>query len=739
MSSAARALPARTDRFVGRGSELRLLAEALRRARLVTVTGPGGVGKTRLALELARGRARRSGEVVLIDLSAIGEEGLVSTGFATSVGVAGAGVNAMQAVVRALEDSSALIVVDNCEHVIHSAAVAVAALLEGCPRLRVLVTSREPLRIQGETVQPLGPLDPEEAMRLFLERAEAARADAVTGDDGAVREICARLEGMPLALELAAARIAVLSPDTLLSRLAGRLDLLSRDARIGLARQHSVRATLEWSFALLSPPERAGFARLAVFAGSFSLAAAERVAGVDLDMLGGLVSKSLVFVLRTPGQELRYRLLETLRTFGREQLRASGEEPGICERHLQFFRSQARAVYGSGALGGAERDVRALCEEIDNLRAALSWANDHDPASGLELIGAGREVFFRRSQSEGLTWARNLLALHPASDRPKALGLLAAGHLAVAHQDHAGALRWLGECADLAERLGDAELCASACHYLGTSAMLCGQAEEAERWLERSTQLFGELGEPQGVGRGLGILGVVRFRQSESRAARELLSDALTTLADCHDPWGKGQAHTYRGLAARAAGDQAAALDDLRQAMIALAPTGDATILGIALAGLAALTVAQDPHRALRLAAAAVGHRQRIGGSYPPWTLQDVKTVRDTGIRRLGEHAAQTEWQIGLRLDPADIAGVVAGAKLARTQGPLTARQLQVSSLVAHGLTNAQVADQLKLSERTVENHVSNSLTKLGLHNRIQLATWIAKHPHQERAQISER
>ena len=238
--------------------------------------------------------------------------------------------------------------VDNCEQVLEAAASAVGSLLEGCPRLRVLATSRQPLRIRGESVRALGPLDPEEAVRLFHERAQAARADAAAAEATAVRAICERLEGIPLVLELAAARIAVLSPNTLLSRLDAGLDLLSRDARGGLARQHSVRATVEWSFELLSPSEQAGFTRLAVFPGSFSLEAVETVAQLTVEMLDSLVSKSLLSVLRAPGRELRYRLLDTLRGFGRERLRAGAEELELSRRRPTLARRMRRTCRAAG-------------------------------------------------------------------------------------------------------------------------------------------------------------------------------------------------------------------------------------------------------------------------------------------------------------------------------------------------------------------------------------------------------
>ncbi len=727
MSPTVPVLPASIDRFVGRARQVTEVDQALRRARLVNVIGPGGAGKTRLALEIARRRARRPSPVFLVDLSGVAEEQRVPAAFADALGVPGASSDAIPDVVRVLAGTSGLLVVDNCEHVIDAVAPALTALLEGCPKLRVLATSRQTLRMSGETVFPLGPLHQEEAVRLFVDRAQAVRPDALAGTEAAVEEICSRLEGLPLALELAAARVSVLSPPTILSRLEGRLDVLSGEGREGPPRHHSLRETIEWSVDLLSREERAGFTRLAVFPGSFSLEAAEATARVDLDTLDSLVTKSLVSTLAASEGQLRYRMLDTLRSYALERLRATGQEEELRERHLRFFVVRAEAAHDSGALGGSWSEVQALCEELDNLRLALAWSVDHDARAGLLLIGTTREGWFLRGQTEGRAWATRLRELHRDPDRSRALGLLAAGQLAAAHQDHSAARPLLLESIELAERLGEARVVGDACHRLGVSAMLSRDVDEAERSLARSVELFDELGLAQGVGRGRGILGVLRLNQGDLAGAREILTEALATLRDCRDPWGKGQVLMGLGLTAKSAGDVGPALDLLSQAVTSLAVAGDATILGVALVSLAALTVPEDPRRALRLAAAAVGCRERIGGRYPPATTGELEAVRRSAAEALGADVAEAEWDAGLALNPADSAALVAGQPARAEPGPLTARQLEVARLVADGLTNAQIARQLHLSERTVENHVFNSLGQLRLRNRVQLATWIAE------------
>jgi non-specific serine/threonine protein kinase len=259
--------------------------------------------------------------------------------------------------------------------------------------------------------------------------------------------------------------------------------------------------------------------------------------------------------------------------------------------------------------------------------------------------------------------------------------------------------------------------------------MLSRDLGAAARDLEGSIKLFRELGQAQGVSRGLGILGFVHLYRGDAGTATRIFEDALAKAQGCDDSWGVGQVSLGLGLTAKTSGNKDMAIAHLHRAVASLVAAGDATILGVALSTVAGLTFDQDPRRALRLAGSAVAFRARIGGTYPPATVTELDSVRARGGGLLGAAAAEAEWKAGSELDAASIVEIMEGRRPLREPGPLTARQREVANLVAEGLTNAQIAATLHLSERTVENHVFNALSALELHNRVQLATWITESP----------
>ncbi len=405
-------LPVQLTPLVGRERELAEAGALLAEQRVLTLIGPGGSGKTRLALQLAAEASDHFPDgVYWVSLQALRDPALVVPTIAQTVGAK----NGLGAEVG---DKRMLLLLDNLEHLLE-AAREVAEVLREVPNLKLLATSREPLGIRGERRYEVEPLPADDAAALFLERARAVNLEFEPS--AALGEICRRLDGLPLALELAAGRASVLSPEQILARLEQALPLLTGGARDAPERQRTLRATIEWSFELLSEPERKLFRHLAVFAGSFDLETAEQVAEADLDTLQSLVQKNLV---RRWGSG-RFGLLETIREYAFEELEASGESNTVRERHARHYLALAEEAEPQ-LRGGSQRDwIERLAEEHDNLRSALSWFAEHGPAEQLRLAGSLGEYWWVRGHGqEGARWLEDALARNadePTSPRATAL------------------------------------------------------------------------------------------------------------------------------------------------------------------------------------------------------------------------------------------------------------------------------------------------------------------------------
>ena len=400
--------PVSLTSLVGREREIRDLDTLLAAQRLVTLTGVGGSGKTRLAAELAlRIDWRRVDSVAWVDLAPCTDpQGVVSRA-AGALSLCSAQEGTIDALIESVRERELLLVLDDCEHLIHASAELARTLLVRCPRLRVLATSREPLGIAGEHVWPVPPIAPSEAVQLFAERALAVDPSfALDEHRDVVAEICRKLDGIPLAIELAAARIRMLTPAQIAEKLADRFAILTGGARTAIPRHRTLRAAIDWSFALLSEDEQHLLARLSVFAGSFSLDAAEAVCGADLDLLTGLVDKSLVVTQSRRGA-VRYQLLETIRQYALERLTSKND---IQRRHAEAFLAMAKDAV-IDPMGAVMARLDALDAEHDNMRAALAWSLDHEPdAIALPLGAALRWYWYYRIQwSEGLRWLTRVL------------------------------------------------------------------------------------------------------------------------------------------------------------------------------------------------------------------------------------------------------------------------------------------------------------------------------------------
>jgi predicted ATPase/DNA-binding SARP family transcriptional activator len=529
-------LPVQLTSFVGREGEIARLCELLRTARLLTITGAGGSGKTRLALEVARHvvRERPSG-VAWVDLASLADPQLVAPQVASTLGLhTEPGAAAIQTLLEVLPTRSPLLILDNCEHLADACAELVDTLLRGCPELQVLATSREALGVAGERAW-LGPplslpetgsrLSPEdlassEAVQLFVARAQDVLPTFVVNDRNAaaVVQICRRVDGIPLAIELAAARVKVLTPEQIVQRLEQSFDLLTGGNRTAPPRHRTLRAAIDWSYRLLPPAEQILLARLSVFSGGFSLEAAETVGGATeeeradvLDLLAALVDRSLVAVRERDGV-VRYQLLETVRVFAREQLEEAGDEAveAVRRLHAEHYVALAEAA-GAGMQGYQRLDewVPRTQVELDNFRSIMSWALEADPGLALRLAGPLLWVWVPRPSHwpEGTRLAEAALERAPASASPhhRATALYAAGILHFLqypsfHPDRVQHGRLcqarLEEAASLADALGDRLLYGQILSSLTASLACTGDFERAASLADEAVRVARNLGEP---------------------------------------------------------------------------------------------------------------------------------------------------------------------------------------------------------------------------------------------------
>ena len=528
----AQRLPVQLTSFVGRAAEMTDVRRILADNRLVTLTGDGGVGKTRLALEVA---GRLMGEcrdgVWYVDLAPIIDPDLVPVAVARALGLPDQpGRSTTETLLRFINDRQMLVVLDNCEHLLDACAALIAALLGACPGLTLLTTSREPIGVAGEVTWRVRSLSlADEAIELFTDRARHVRPDFHRTDDNttAVTEICRRLDGMPLAIELAAARIRALSLTEILDSLHDRFRLLTGGARTAVRRQQTLRASVDWSYMLLTEPERVVFRRLAVFLGGFELDATRAVAGGGevqpyqvLDLLTLLIDKSLVVAENTTGRT-RYRLLETVRQYALEKLGESGEADTVRARHRDHYTAMA-ALLDTPAGNDYERRIEQAEAEIDNLRAAFAWSRENtEIALALALASSLQPLWLARGRiQEGLGWFDAALTDHNTH------------HIQVAPAVRARALT--------DQAVLDASVAA-------TDRM--GQAEQA-------LAIARDLDDPALVVRALTACGIAAFNRE---VARPYLAEAVDLARALGDRWRLSQILGWQAFAALIAGDPIAA------------------------------------------------------------------------------------------------------------------------------------------------------------------------------------
>lgn len=539
--------------FVGRRREMADIIQALRRTRLLTLTGPGGAGKTRLACHVAAELVTGYPDGVHVaELASLSRPELVPQTVASVLDVSLPQTgNAEVTLARQLAERRLLLVLDNCEHLLDACARLAAELLRTCPALTVLATSREPLRVGGEVtwrtpslalpdLQALPPLDrlaELESVRLFIERAQDATPqfafDAATAP--AVAEICVRLDGMPLAIELAAARTPALAPSQIASRLDDALHVLDRGSRSAVTRQQTLHATLAWSHDLLDADERILFRRLAVFAGSMSVEAVEHIGGDGLDvvdLLSRLVDKSLVQVEHASGTA-RYRLLETIRQFADSRLRNAGEKPAHVRAHRNWYVAFATAHDPERAVGVVNETPQPLEVDHDNVRAALASALTDDPALALRLaVSLWRFWLARGHFAEGGRWLEAALSAAPQRTQLRARALLAAAAMEVRRGDPtARVVKLADEAVGILREVGDEQALAQTLHLAAPLAWVVDDGwKRAVDLVEMSRSLADTVGDVGVVASATHMLGVIALSRGASQQAERYLAEALDRL-----------------------------------------------------------------------------------------------------------------------------------------------------------------------------------------------------------------
>jgi predicted ATPase/DNA-binding CsgD family transcriptional regulator len=769
-------LPGDVTRFVGRRRETVQVKRLLRRARLLTLTGVAGVGKTRLALRAAaQVREVFPDGVWLVELVALTEDRLLAPSLAEALGIQDqhGQRSAMDMLADYLRDKQLLLVLDNCEHLLDSCAVLASELLGKARGLRILATSRHALRADGEHLIEVPPLSvPDlrqpmttraiarhDAVRLFAERAALAlpgfTVDA--GNRTTIARICQRLDGIPLAIELAALRVRALSVHEILTGLDDYLEFLAVGSRIAVPRLQTLRAAIDWSFALCSGPEQQLWARASVFADGFDLEAAEAVCGGQgiaredvLDLVATLVDKSVL--TRTPTRTndntpARYRMLEAIRQYGGERLASSGHRVAVRTRHRDHYRwlvTRAEQEWlGLNELAWFTR----LRQEQPNLRVALEFCllEPGEERAGLE-IPASLWIYWIRSCSvrEGRLWLDRALLLAPEPSPQRAKALWASSWLTLLQADMATGWSRLKQARVLAQQIGDESTLANTTMGFGLAAFVQHDLHRAATLLEDALAHHHALGDPAGVFTALRYLTMATALGGDPDRAVAFGQEGLA-LCDTRGAyssrlyplWGLGLGRWYSG-------DRREASRLIREGIPAAQQFGDRWVLAHCIEVLAWIADADGRHgRAARLL--GVAHTVwRSTGTPPsgPKYLNPCHERCEQAVRTaLGNEEFTAAFQHGMRFTLEQAIGYVLDATSERTttvpsapapadlSATLTRRERQVAELAGQGLSNNGIAVKLLIAQRAAEGHLQRILAKLGLTERAQLAVWIIEHP----------
>jgi predicted ATPase/DNA-binding CsgD family transcriptional regulator len=746
--------------FVGRRAELGRVRAALGGARLVTLTGPGGIGKTRLAVQAAAEVRRRFRDGAwMVELAGLGDPALLAPEVARAFGLLDQSSGwAVATLADSLAGRHALLVLDNCEHLLDACAILAGALLRSCPGLRILATSRQVLGVTGEVTVPVPPLPvPPEgavpaseslleygAVRLFAERGAAVLPGfAVEAGNGeAIAELCRRLEGIPLAIELAAVRLRAMSPEQILARVEDRFGLLSAGDPT-TPRHGTLLAALTWTYDLLMPAEQALWRRCSVFTGSFDLDAAESVCAGDgiaadavADLVDGLVAKS-VLLRRPGGQMARYRLLDTVREYGQQRLREAGRDMALHRRHRDWY--AAAAARQEGLSAGQIPWIDGLDADHDNLRAALEFclAERGEAEAGVRMAC---DLWLYWETRGHLTEGRRFLDLFLARSgddcpRLRARGMWVAGYLALVQGDGPAARGLLEQALAAGRGLGDEPAVAYATQFLGRAVWFTGEPARGLALTEQALRRHRAAGDWQGIVLTLVQLGVMRTLMGHPEAAAGSFAECIAACEAHGERWNRSYALWGLGLAAWQLGDYGQAAGQEQAALRLKRDVGDQVGVALCLEALAWIAASRDQAaRAAELLGAATAAWTSVPAALPGPLAGHHEAAASQARRALGETSFAAHLGRGQAMaPPRAVAAALQEPPHALGQAPgssdtvpLTARERQIAALVAQGLSNPDIAARLVISARTAETHVRHIMVKLGLTGRAQIAAWSA-------------
>jgi predicted ATPase/DNA-binding CsgD family transcriptional regulator len=770
-------LPAETTSFVGRRRELAELRKALAGARLVSLVGPGGVGKTRLGVRAATDLGRGFADGAWwVELAEVRDAALVTGAVVAALDLRDqAATEPLQILVSYLRDRELLLLVDNCEHVLDASAGLVADVLRGAPNVRVIATSREPLQVPGEHVLPVPPLElpPEgdeqplsqlrqnEAITLFAERAAAASGtfSLTASNRSAVVDLCRRLDGLPLAIELAAVRTRVLTAEQILERLTDRFALLTGGGRAALPRQQTLRTTIDWSHDLLTAPEQTLLRRLCVFAGRFTVDDVEAVVAIGwepsdqaLDLLAALVDKSLVTREDALGVAC-YRLHETMREYASLKLQDAGEVAHLDDAYVEYYRTRSRDLRAVllGALRAALQAqdsgrnqtlewLQWVDLEIDNIRSALQKClATSDWRRGLEIATSVGYYWVTRGTTESIRWFDDLLTAADGSADTPARAYYFRGWLSMLKNHPEAARPWLARAIATARVSAQLQQLSESLSAASIAENMAGDRAAARRLLDEAGAITPNLDHYPAT------IGLIQAQATHALFEEDLVgaqtasSEGARLSREVGDLYYLERMLMNLGLVAMATGDLPGSkrrfIEGLRVAKQNDNRLGQSSFLRL-LGAEAATSGQARPAARLLGAAEALGSTAGAGATGPtgPSRLEpDLARAKEAAIKALGAAKFEAEYAAGgqlsreaaLRLALGGPDDVDVDAEEYVETGPLSKREVEVASLVAAGLGNKQIAARLFISERTVTTHVGNILNKLGFDSRVQIASWM--------------